>query len=364
MARFALAGGWVALAGLLAGLLALGPGVARADSASLLAQAQAADPTRYAAVVALKTEVRATTDNLAFSMWWQPAGWQPGGGVIVPLHGHAGWATDGISLWQPYAQQRGYAILSLQWWFGQGEASTDYYRPDQIYPLLDSLLLAKGVKPGTVFFNGFSRGSANSYAVAAWDAASTGRRWFALVLSNAGGVVTDYPPNRQIEQGQFGAAPFHGLRWAMYCGGKDPEPQRDGCPAMGAARDWVIRLGADMRLFIEDPQGDHGGFMLDSANVETALATYAAALASRPAALSRFEADCLFDWGEDHYADLLRPRRPASLALAPYYYRSYPGSGSHVGVSGTDDHLYFMDNLGRLTDLGGAADWSTRAGCR
>jgi len=262
------------------------PGTAAADSASLLAKAQAADPVRYAFVVANKAEVRATADNRSFTIWWQPSGSNPPRGVIVPLHGHDGYATEGIALWQPYAAKYGYAVLSLQWWLGGGEAVSDYYTPDEIYPIVAARLAEKGVAPGTVFFNGFSRGSANSYAVAARDAAAGGARYFGLVMSNAGGVMANYPPNQAIESGTFGATPFAGLSWAMYCGRKDPDPATNGCPAMSAARAWVSRYGASVVLFIDDPQGGHGGFMLDSANVETALATFASLLAARPAAPS------------------------------------------------------------------------------
>ncbi|NRF67053.1 hypothetical protein HLB44_08675 [Aquincola sp. S2] len=351
--------------GLVAFLAALGTSLAaQADSASLLAQAQAADPVRYAFVVARNTEIRATSDNKAFTMWWQPATGKVPAGVIVPLSGHDGWAHDGIYLWHAYAEKYGYAILSLQWWFGAGEATDDYYRPEHMYPLIAAALSDKGVKPGSVFFNGFSRGSANSYAMAALDHAATGRRFFGLVLSNAGGAAANYPPNQQIESGAFGPLPFSGIRWAMYCGQKDPDPMLSGCPAMTAARDWVVKHGASVVLFIDDPNGDHGGFMLNSANVETALASYAAILATTSNVLSNAESDCLFSWGEDTYAALLSPRRPASLVSAPYYYRHYAGTNTYVGVSSADNHLYLLDGRGALSDLGPAAPWSARAGCR
>jgi hypothetical protein len=174
-------------------IAALGPGLVRrrcrADSASLHAQAKVADPARYA---------------------WQPAGNKPPAGGIVPLGGHEGWAHD--------------AILSLQWWFGKGEGIDDYYRPEHMCQLIAALVAEKRVAPGKVFFKGFSRSSANSYAMVALDNAATGKHYFGLVLSNAGGVFTDYPPNQQIVAGAYGTRPFRGVRLAMYCGGKDPAP--------------------------------------------------------------------------------------------------------------------------------------------
>ncbi|WP_284615331.1 hypothetical protein [Aquabacterium humicola] len=353
----------ITLATLMTGALLL-PLSARADSASLMAQAQAADPVRYAFAVSKQAEIRATSDNKAFTMWWQPPGNKPPAGVIVPLSGHNGWAHDGIYLWHPYAEKHGYAILSLQWWFGQGEAIDDYYRPEQMYPLIATLLAAEGVAPGKVFFNGFSRGSANSYAMAALDNAASGSRYFGLVLSNAGGVAANYPPNQQIAAGAYGGQPFKGMQWTMYCGEKDPDPAINGCPAMRAARDWVTGYGATVLQLIEDPNGDHGGFMLNAANVDAVLATYASVLAKVSNVLSNAESDCLFNWGEDRYPSLLAPRRPASRSAAPYYYRPYPGTGAHVGVSSADNHLYYLDAAGVLSDLGLASTWSAQAGCR
>ncbi|MFO1252192.1 MAG: hypothetical protein U1E77_13905 [Inhella sp.] len=338
-------------------------GPARADSASLQALAQARDPQRYASAVQLGAEIRATGDNKSFTMWWQPSGWSGKAGVIVPLSGHDGWAHEGIVLWQPYAQKYGYAVLALQWWFGAGEGIDDYYRPEAMYPLLATQLQAKGVRTGSVFFNGFSRGSANSYAMVALDRqAGSGQRYFGLVLSNAGGVATNYPPNQQIVAGSYGAQPFAGMAWAMYCGRKDPDPSVNGCPGMEAARSWVTGYGAQVQLFIDDPNGDHGGFMLNSANVEAALAAYAGVLARTATAFGHAETDCLLNWGEEQYPSLLTPRRAASQVAAPYYYRAY--SGSYVGVSATDQHLYFLDAKGVMSDLGLASGWSQQAGCR
>ena len=353
---------------LLLTLLGLPP-LAQADSASLLAKAQGADAARYAFLVGKGAEFRNTSDNQSFTVWWQPAGWTPSAGVIVALHGHGAYASSEAALWLPHAEKHGHAVLALQWWFGGGEATSDYYSPDRMYPLLSTLLTGKGTRKGTALFTGFSRGSANSYAVAALDNALGGSRLFGLVLSNAGTAATGYPPNQQIAAGAFGPTPFGGMKWAMYCGEKDPDPTINGCIGMRAAKDWVVRYGATMLLFIDDPTGDHGGFMLNSANVETALATYATVLGAATAApvgnaLSNTEADCLFAWAEDQYASTFVPRRPASLTLAPYYYRRYESSKVYLGVSSVDDHAWFVDAAGSFTDLGLAATWSAKAGCR
>lgn len=249
------------------------PLAGQADSASLLAQARAANPVRYQFAVDKKAEIRDTTDNRAFSIWWQPSATATPAATIVTLHGHASYATDDFYLWQPYAEAKGYALLALQWWFGGGEATSDYYQPQDMYPLIAALLNAKGIPPGTVLFTGFSRGSAVSYAMTVLDAVR-GRRYFGMTLSNAGAAASDYPPNRDIDAGVYGNKPFSGVKWAMYCGEKDAGV----CAAMNDTRTWVTGHGATVVLYIDDPNGDHGGFMLNSANVETALASFATVL--------------------------------------------------------------------------------------
>ena len=77
-------------------------------------------------------------------------------------------------------------------------------------------------------------------------------------------------------------------------------------------------------------------------------------------------ADCVFNWGEHHYADLLWPGAAPSQTLAPYYYRHYAGTNSYVGVSSQDEHLYYMGSASNslMLDLGGMATWKRSAQCQ
>jgi hypothetical protein len=118
-------------------------------------------------------------------------------------------------------------------------------------------------------------------------------------------------------------------------------------------RDWVTGYGATVQLFIDDPNGDHGGFMLNAANVESALASHVAELAKVANVVSNAEADCLPSSGEERHPALLAPRRTASKIQAPYYYRNYAATESYVGVSTADHHhLYYLGAGGTLADLG------------
>lgn len=240
-------------------------------SIPLLAQAQAANLERYQFAIEHGAQFVPTSDGRSFYLWWIPPGFDQAARrpVIVTLHGHASWALDGFYLWQPYAAQRGYAILALQWWFGGGETTADYYQPVQMYPLLTTALTDYHVQPGQAVLHGFSRGSTNTYALAALDRPHA--QAFGLIISNSGGAAADYPPNAEILQGRQGPQPFQGAHWVMYCGEKDPNPERDGCPAMRAARDFVTQYGATVELLIDDPAGDHGGFHRNADNVNAAL---------------------------------------------------------------------------------------------
>ncbi len=172
------------------------------ESLPLLRQAQTANPQRYQYAVEQGAQILLTADGKSFYVWWLPAGSDPANPppIIVTLHGHASWALDEFFLWYPYATERGYGILALQWWFGDGEAINDYYLPQAMYPLIARILQANHVRPQTVLLHGFSRGSANTYGLTALDRAS-GNAFFLLTIANAGGKAGDFPINQSISAG-------------------------------------------------------------------------------------------------------------------------------------------------------------------
>lgn len=318
-----------------------------ADSSALMTQAKNANPTRYQFAVDQGAEIKATKDNKAFSIWWQPSKDKPSA-VIVTLHGHGSYATDEFYLWQTYASKRNYAILALQWWFGGGEATSDYYTPNDMYPIIAELLASKAVSPGQVLFHGFSRGAANTYAVSALDNFS-GNRYFGMTLSNSGSAASGYPPNMEVASGNFGKLPFSGSQWAIYCGAKDPDPNQSGCPGMKLSRDWVIKYGAEMKIFIEDQNGDHGGFHMNPTNVEALLAKFTPR--------NRYQdADTVFDWAEKQLPDLLTPHASSALGFG-YYYRCYLSKGVCVGAK--NDALYLYQD-GIIKPVGTTQEYLTK----
>lgn len=231
----------------------------------------AAQEQRGGGAIGRDAEVVPTQDGRSFFLVWEPQAvrgkphkW------IVSLHGSNGFATKDLEIWSPYLKDRNLGIISLQWWFGGGEKTQDYYSPFDIYREIDLLMRRMGIKPGDAMLEGFSRGSANIYAIAALDH-NKGQRYFSLFVANAGGASLDYPPTRSVDTGRFGGMPYKGSRWITSCGERDPHPDRDGCPAMRRTGEWLKKLGAEVAFAIEDGREGHGAFHRNPQNANRAL---------------------------------------------------------------------------------------------
>jgi hypothetical protein len=255
-------------------------------SQALLERARAANPQRYQYAIDSGASVLPTEDGRSFYVLWYPAGAarqnQP---LIVTLHGSTSWAFDEFFLWREQAASYGYGILALQWWFGAGEGPEAYYATEDLHRELSSALRRQENREGTALLHGFSRGGANIYAVAALDRQS-GDRFYAMVLANAGGASPDFPPNVAISKGEYGYNVFSGTYWTIFCGGADPNPERDGCPAMHRTSEWVESYGGVTALFIEDRAAGHGGFHQTPAHIRAALDAFRDNLSLRRGALN------------------------------------------------------------------------------
>jgi hypothetical protein len=222
----------------------------------------------FADAAKLKPDILPSSDGQSFLVVWKtvekPRHW------IVSLHGSNGFATDDLAIWHPHLKNRDLGILCLQWWLGSGDKTTSYYTPETIYLEIDNALRKLGVEPGTAMLHGFSRGSANSYAVMALDAGQ-GRRYFKLAVASSGGVGIDYPPTRAIKDGKYGKDPLRGTLWITSAGGRDSNPDRDGIPGMRQAAAWLKEQGAIVADAIEDPAQGHGALMLNAKNASRML---------------------------------------------------------------------------------------------
>lgn len=234
------------------------------EAAALFARAH--DGRFYADSMRLHPDIEPTSDGRSFVVIWKaaprPRRW------IVSLHGSHGFATEDLAVWHRHLEGREVGLICIQWWKGGGEATADYYTPREIYREADAVLRRLGVGAGQAMLHGFSRGSANVYAVMALDAK---QRHFSLAVADSGGVALDYPPIRAIDDGDYGDHPLRGTRWVTVAGGRDPHPERDGIPAMRRTADWLRHQGATVICAIEDEDGGHGAFHRSMSNARRVL---------------------------------------------------------------------------------------------
>ncbi len=267
---------------------------------ALLDQLRRTFPAKYQFAIDHGAQIQPTTDGRSFYLVWLPPGAEAGKvPMIASLHGSTSWAFDEIQLWHDAALEAGCGVIALQWWFANGDGIDSYYLPGELNREMNAAIQAVGVTPGSILLHGFSRGSANIYGVAAADRASQ-NRYYAMVVANSGGASLDFPPNIDIINGKQGYNVFSGTYWVLFCGGKDPNPDRDGCPAMRRTAAWVERYGGVIDLLIEDANAGHGGFHQTPAHVKAALDEFLHLLETRKGALPagagyRIERDAEFE---------------------------------------------------------------------
>lgn len=217
----------------------------------------------FSEVEKISPEILPTSDGRSFYVVWKsvekPKQW------IVSIHGSNGFATDDFSRWHSSLKDRNAGIVCLQWWLGDGDTPKSYYTPIEIYREINIALTKLQVQPNSVMFHGFSRGSANSYAVVAIDAGQ-GSHYFSLAVASSGGVGIDYPPTQEISRGGYGKNPLQGTRWILVSGAKDPHPDRDGISGMQKTAAWLKSQGAIIVENIEDPTEGHGALQRNSKN--------------------------------------------------------------------------------------------------
>lgn len=228
---------------------------------ALMTSAQKQDGEAYQYAIDHGAEIKPTTDGATFTVWLEPPDFDPQTDItFVSLHGHAGWATDAFTAWHKDMEERGYAFLAIQWWFGQSMEMESYARHDLIYPWIQQSLEAHGVSPGQVIFEGFSMGSAVSYLVTAMDQQRE-EPYFAVTIANSGVMEPTEPYNKAIGEWRYGEEVYKGTSWILYCAMHDEEHE-NWCQQMQNTNIWIKELGGVVELFIQDPVGGHGGMMI------------------------------------------------------------------------------------------------------
>ncbi|MEK7632691.1 MAG: hypothetical protein AAB473_02775 [Patescibacteria group bacterium] len=246
-------------------------------SDSALELAKADNPNAYTFVTTHDAEILPLDAGNTYAVWWQPEGFDPAKDtIVVSLHGHGDWAIQDFKVWYPEISARGYAFIGLQWWLGRSLEDVGYYEIPEMYQLITSALAAKGITDGNIIFQGFSMGGARSYGVVFEDQQS-GKPLFDVDIANSGPWEDNYPLYASILKGDYGATPFAGTQWILYCGAKDINEHPSTpelaivCDGMTHTKDILEGFGATVPLFIDDATGDHGSFMRNPTNVESAL---------------------------------------------------------------------------------------------
>lgn len=188
--------------------------------------------------------------------------------IIISLPGHGTTAEiDYTSAWQKHIENGSWALASVGWWDGSGEQTQDYMAPAEVVTQTKAFLQQQGYDSNDlIVLEGFSRGSANTYAVIANDRIS-GNPVFDAVISASGGYQSDFPLTDEASNNAVSNTIFSGVYWVLACGGKDDNPNRDGCPAMGTTKTFLIEHGATVLGLLEDPNLGHGAFHLSTMNL-------------------------------------------------------------------------------------------------
>lgn len=80
------------------------------------------------------------------------------------------------------------------------------------------------------------------------------------------------------------------------------------------------------------------------------------------AGVSDAAVDCLFNWAQMQFPDVLRPVPTASQVVPPFRFRHYAQMDLYLSVSSQDQQLYLFQ-AGQLKPLGAASGWIAQAGC-
>lgn len=186
--------------------------------------------------------------------------------IIITLHGTEGSAQTDYEVWRPFVEKTDFALAALNWWDGSGDSITDYSTPEKMNSYIHDFLSAQGyTKNDLVVFQGFSRGSANSFSIVAFDQASS-NPLIKVAVSSSGSVEPGYftSTTSAISNRINTTNIFSKVGWILACGGKDANPNRDGCPAMEQSKQFVTSEGATVLGLLQDANAGHGALTTSS----------------------------------------------------------------------------------------------------
>lgn len=235
------------------------------EAGSTLEAVRRLEPSAYEAALS-RASIEETADRRSFVVWHAPKAFDPARGItLVTLHGRGGLATTDFEAWEKEIKRRGWAHMSVQWWYGRSADRQGFAQPDVIYRWVAEALERHGVPAGRAILQGFSMGGAASFPITALDRL---RRpsYFAASISNAGPIETEFPFDKTFLDPPDA---FAGSHWILYCGLRDEVVDRC-CERMVDSADAVRQRGGAVDLLMRDPDGKHSSFMR-AKNLDRAL---------------------------------------------------------------------------------------------
>jgi hypothetical protein len=263
--------GILAIAGLLAAMPMAPVHAQGTPPATILQRAQEAVPEQVRFASRIGVSLRVTRDGRLFAATWSPNP-NPRGWIVV-LPDAKTWAQQELAVWHPTLVRKSVGIVAMQWWYGTGDGAANYANAELVYRELEQALRQMGMKPGSAMLYGIGRGAEMAYAIQAYDR-HAGGKFFGATLVNSGAMAADLAANRRVAEGQFGLGPFDDTRWIFYCGGRDAEPERAGCPAMRGAANAVRKFGGKNELFLEEARGARATLLQEPRLIDAALDKY------------------------------------------------------------------------------------------
>ena len=74
--------------------------------------------------------------------------------------------------------------------------------------------------------------------------------------------------------------------------------------------------------------------------------------------------ECLFNWLEGHYASLFTPSGVVTEFWEQFTFRHYSATNTFLGISSTDNKVYYRGPDGKLSGQGPLTLWLSKAGCQ
>jgi hypothetical protein len=284
--------------------------------------------------------------------------------VIFNLHGTGGYPEAEWNDWNAAMTERGHAFIALSWGGGTPSAATDTEIYQQIGQVFQEVGTYCPIAGSQKWLMGFSVGSAMSFAVMIRDVAD--QRLLRGQIAVSGAAIGPLTTGRDVmhstvEANRSNTQAVKGTLSWMYCGEKDLDHTWSMCTEMPNGETFVNTHGGQATLY-KDANGTHHS-LPTNATARNQMFDY---LAAAPAStvVTAAQADCLFDAAEKNYPTLFSPKPTSTLTASPYRYRYYSGTRSYLGVSTSDEHLYYLVPPAAVRDLGSALTFVDQFGCR